>query len=104
MSNGKNHNKTIIFLCIICVAFSLWNGYNISKKTEMFSYIRFTMYAKETLFMQKHFAMYAKRTLLIQKRFTMYAKETLFIKSLCLYAKAFLLRRKYETKWYVLYY
>nr|DAY42039.1 MAG TPA: hypothetical protein [Caudoviricetes sp.] len=38
VSNGKNHNKTIIFLCIICVAFSPWNGYNISKKTKVFLY------------------------------------------------------------------
>ena len=52
MFNGKNHNKTITFLYIICVVFSPWIGYNISKKTEMFSYIRFTMYAKETLYFE----------------------------------------------------
>lgn len=36
MSNGKNHNKTITFLYIICVVFSLLNWYNISKKTKVF--------------------------------------------------------------------
>ena len=36
MSNGKNHNKTITFLYIICVVFSILNWYNISKKTKGF--------------------------------------------------------------------
>lgn len=36
MFNGKNHNKTITFLYIICVVFSLLNWYNISKKTKGF--------------------------------------------------------------------
>ena len=55
---------------------------------------------KETLFMQRHFAMCAQ-TLLIQTRFTMYDKETLF-KAFAANAWAFLLRRKYGTKWDVL--
>ena len=67
----------------------------------MVSLKRFTMYDKETLFIQLHFAMYAKETLLIQTRFTMYDKETLF-KAFAANAWAFLLRRKYGTKWDVL--